>query len=235
MIYPITKKHYCGGYNSRKNSNKWTVSIRSNGVRYSRGGFRNEQEALEHLKQKNIEFKLPIKNLIHDMGDYYEVELTQGKRTKFDKDDLNLIQRYVINCAKSGKTYYARRVNIQTNRMEMLHNIIMRHTPSIELTVDHINNDGLDNRRVNLRIANRKQQMTNRRIQSNNTSGVVGVKKEFTRRGEKVYFIWRCKWNDVNGKEKSKSFSTNKHGDAAAKQMAENYRKQIIVNLPHYN
>jgi hypothetical protein len=40
---------------------------------------------------------------------------------------------------------------------------------------DHINRDGLDNQRRNLRIVTRSQNGFNRGMQSNNTSGETGV------------------------------------------------------------
>jgi hypothetical protein len=40
---------------------------------------------------------------------------------------------------------------------------------------DHINGDGLDNRRANLRPTNHKLNMANTRIYSSNTSGYRGV------------------------------------------------------------
>lgn len=50
--------------------------------------------------------------------------------------------------------------------------------PSPPLTVDHINLDGLDNRRGNLRLATHAQQSMNCPRRSNNTSGYKGVTQD---------------------------------------------------------
>lgn len=55
----------------------------------------------------------------------------------------------------------------------MVHRLIMQ--ASKEECVDHINGNTLDNRRCNLRIANRSQNGQNRHRQKNNTSGYRGV------------------------------------------------------------
>ena len=54
-----------------------------------------------------------------------------------------------------------------------IHNYIMN--PEEGYIVDHINGNGLDNRRENLRIVTPQQNAFNRAIQTNNTSGHTGV------------------------------------------------------------
>src|SRR5690242_17796567 len=54
-----------------------------------------------------------------------------------------------------------------------MHRVIMN--ASADIHVDRINGDGLDNRRENLRLCTRDENMMNRRKNSNNSSGYKGV------------------------------------------------------------
>jgi hypothetical protein len=68
------------------------------------------------------------------------------------------------------------------------------HIPNSNgLEVDHINMDGLDNRRANLRICTHQENNLNKKISRNNTSGYKGVSWD----------KWHKKWRSyisVNGK-----------------------------------
>jgi hypothetical protein len=59
------------------------------------------------------------------------------------------------------------------HRRVYLHRVLMDAPKGLE--VDHANLRTLDNRRVNLRLATRSQNMANGRVRTNNTSGAVGV------------------------------------------------------------
>lgn len=220
MIYPVNVKCYRGSITDEPTS--FRVRIFTKDIRYQKQGFLSWDNALEHLRQKNIEFNLPIKNIIHEFDEHYEMELTQSKRMKFDKDMLHVVQQHVVHAHNRSHTYYAKtRINI---RVVGLHNIIMQHAPG-DLTVDHINHDGLDNRISNLRLATKRQQSANQRTQCNNTSGVKGVSKYKN--------SWCTQWNDEYGNGKSKWFSMHKYPDA--KERAVEYRARMVSELEHYN
>jgi len=62
------------------------------------------------------------------------------------------------------------------SKLGIMHRIVMKAPKGME--VDHINHDPLDNRRTNLRLCTRSENLRNRRMQCNNTSGYKGVRLE---------------------------------------------------------
>lgn len=84
----------------------------------------------------------------------------------------------------------------------------------------------------NVRWETREEQSRNHSMQSNNTSGIVGVQFRERMIGEfGPYQSFVAKWKDENGKDKSKEFSVNKYGFDEARKLATEYRNKMIQNL----
>lgn len=92
-----------------------------------------------------------------------EIDLTQGYKAIVDDSDYELVSRYKW-CVSSGETVkYARRGTLKrephySTEIQM-HRFILGTKRGIE--IDHINGNGLDNRRENLRATDRFGQMRN--------------------------------------------------------------------------
>lgn len=106
--------------------------------------------------------------------DFREVPLTRGLVALVDANDYDL----VCNMGRwradpSGETFYARK-NIHVTRFEQ-HPLLMHRLITGWSYVDHRDGNGLNNRRSNLRQATHAQNMANKRLYRNNTSGFKGV------------------------------------------------------------
>jgi hypothetical protein len=75
-----------------------------------------------------------------------------------------------------------------------MHRLLMDCPEGME--IDHINRDGLDNRRANLRLATRSQQRMNEKMHVNNTSGHRGV--SWNKRRHKWFAQIRCNYKQHN-------------------------------------
>ena len=95
--------------------------------------------------------------------------------------------------------------------------------------IDHINGNPSDNRITNLKISSQAENNKNKKMKSNNTSGVTGVSRtEIVSSSGEMYRYWTAQWYDENGKEHKKAFSIGKLGEGEAKQMAINCRIEQI-------
>lgn len=105
-----------------------------------------------------------------------EVSLTQGKVAIIDDDDLAIISKYKWHADKSRNTFYARTNETVAPRKQKpikMHRLIMN--AKHQETIDHINGDGLDNRRENLRLVHPVQNSQNKRKPRNSKSKYKGV------------------------------------------------------------
>lgn len=108
-----------------------------------------------------------------------KIKLTQNKFALIDNEDYRLISKYKW-CAVNNHnyTYYALSGcwNKQTKKVKQIrmHRLIMGITdPKIQ--IDHINGNGLDNRKKNLRVCNNSQNHMNQEKRKFCSSRFKGV------------------------------------------------------------
>jgi hypothetical protein len=108
---------------------------------------------------------------------YRRIYLGEREWTILDQEDYYRFGNFKWYVGGKKNYYYAlRSVKVKGKRTKTvgLHRELMK--PPKKYVVDHINGDSLDNRRANLRIATRRQNMCNRRkTRSKTSSKFVGV------------------------------------------------------------
>jgi hypothetical protein len=107
-----------------------------------------------------------------------KIKLTQGKYTLVDNDDYEYLNQWKWFAVHKGNgRFYVRRsskrIGGQTQKNILMHREIMK--PPNGMVVDHVNGDGLDNRKRNLRVCTQAENAKNLKIKSTNKSGVTGV------------------------------------------------------------
>jgi len=98
------------------------------------------------------------------------IKLTKGRFTMIDDADFDMVSK--SEWCYGGHGYAVRG---HKGKMLLLHRFLMGLAPGDGIHVDHINGDPLDNRRANLRICTKAENMRNRRRNANSTSGFKGV------------------------------------------------------------
>src|SRR5579859_6243362 len=92
-----------------------------------------------------------------ERGLYLIVTCARGYQVMIDTVDLPILSDHVWRCYKSTATFYVTRYGTRDGKraMILLHREIMRAPP--ELTVDHIDWNGLNDRRHNMRLVTPQQ------------------------------------------------------------------------------
>lgn len=102
---------------------------------------------------------------------------------------------------------------------------------SDNLDIDHLDRNPFNNAIENLQPKPHRQNIQNRNIQRNNTSGRSGIVYVERERIKSTYRAWRTSWIDQYGKTKHKDFSIKIYGYDEARRLAENLRTQILHDL----
>ncbi|WP_060210534.1 HNH endonuclease [Sporosarcina koreensis] len=121
-----------------------------------------------------------------------EIPLTKGKVAIVDDADYEELSKYSWYYEDHGYACRRKTFGYYESRKVYMHREIMKEAE--DKVVDHINRDGLDNRRANLRIVSQSLNLFNSGVRVNNTSGFKGVSRSGERWRSRIY---------VDGKEKS--------------------------------
>ena len=160
-----------------------------------------------------------------DIPNTIEIELSNGGTTVIDAEDFPKVEGLrVFGYTAPGKHVRYARTNGHP-QVNYIHNLLVPQFTQ----VDHINRNGLDNRKCNLREGSGSVNSHNRRKRHDNTSGKTGVSRQIGRGGPG----WRALWME-NGKRHSRYFADEKHGGSErafdlAFQLREKKEKDLCI------
>lgn len=142
-----------------------------------------------------------------------------GRYVIFDDQDYELVSQYSWSFSARG---YA--ITSVFGKTTLMHRMIM--SPPDGSVIDHINNNGLDNRRSNIRICNYSQNLIRSKKRKNVSSAYKGVCFRPTAKHK----IWRC---NVGGTELG-SFNTEIEAAKAYDERVKTiYGEFALLNFPH--
>lgn len=121
----------------------------------------------DRINKGEHEFIIKEDYAIMILYDKYDMKISE---TFIDIEDIDRVKQYSWGLNTQGRhTHYCK-----SNNVGQLHRFLLNVTDS-NLVVDHINHNGLDNRKCNLRICTNQQNICNCKIPKNNKSGCKGV------------------------------------------------------------
>lgn len=154
----------------------------------------------------------------YDLSGEYGIGYTfKGEEFYFDLEDYNKIKDYCWH--KDAYGYIVTKITIDGKRKGIkMHRLIMG-MPDICFDIDHIHGDKTrnDNRKSNLRIVTKSQNSMNKKIMSNNTSGVTGVGRNKSKKRWTAYIVVNNKqinlgvFDDINDAIKSRKAAEEKY------------------------
>lgn len=119
--------------------------------------------------------------IVVEADGFAKATLASGHIVLLDLDDIGLIHTHYLHFHTQAATPYVVATDMETGRSQRLGRLLME--PSRGFVADHINGDGLDNRRCNLRVITSQQNNQNRAKMRGTSSRFKGV----SRRGKRWF------------------------------------------------
>lgn len=111
------------------------------------------------------------------------IPLSRGLFAKVDDEDFERLSKYrwTIKTSKRENVLYAKRFAMKNGKQttELMHREVTGAAKGTE--VDHIDHDGLNNQKSNLRVCAPADNRRNRRLQKNSSSKFIGVRRQGTK------------------------------------------------------
>ncbi len=145
--------------------------------RLRRAGDSTEQE---NERMRSFQIRIYLPELVYQFGlwillfyrrirygyGFRKIGLTQGKFAIVDEEDYDRLNQYKWCAVKGGDNFYANRNGGNRGKLSRtfivkMHREVLNDPPG--MIVDHINHNGLDNRKANLRIVTKEQNLWNSR------------------------------------------------------------------------
>ena len=108
-----------------------------------------------------------------------KIKLTQNQFALVDDCEYEYLNQWKWCARRNGNTFYAvrnsRKTECEKRKLILMHQVILQRMGIEFEQVDHIDGNGLNNCRSNLRAATKQENGCNRNKQKNNTSGRKGV------------------------------------------------------------
>ena len=112
-----------------------------------------------------------------------KIKLTLGKKATVDDEDFKYLNKWNWYASKGYNTFYAVRMSGKPRRAILMHRLILK-TPK-EKDVDHIDGNGLNNQKTNIRNCTRSQNLYNQ--YRKNSCGFKGIRKIVINCSKKTY------------------------------------------------
>lgn len=176
-----------------------------------------------------------LKNYYEYNKDYAIIHIYRKKdklyyEAKIDLSDVEKCKQYSWSAVDGGnsQSLYVQATD-ENGAALKLHKFIMNEPKGSKNKVDHINGDGFDNRKNNLRILTSRGNSLNRpNKNSNNTSGYTGVHRRKDRNG------WQAEWYESVNNKHTKLFKDSEYDNDSNKsfEAAKQYRI-LMENIYH--